>query len=214
MPTDIEIAVAAISGFFQNNWQTSVSALSGTFLGAYLAFLFERRHKEKKERDVNLTAAKAAQFAIAVQLRGAKNIKKQVLDPKREDPDRHLTLPPFTVHTRFPSLDIPSLTFMLKGEGVQLLNELLLAAHQFDTLVGALHERNVRHEAMQRRVSERGPDVGLDRATVIILKDMTDSIYGLGDDVVKELQTAFELLRVHIEKAFPEAKALFMELKE
>jgi len=138
----------------------------------------------------------------------------QVLDPKRADPDRHLTLPPFTVHAKFPSLEVPSLAFMLKGEGAQLLNELLLAAHQFDTLVGALQERNVRHEAMQRRVSEQGPAVGLDRATVLILKDMTDSIYGLGDDVVKELQSAFERLRVYIEKAFPEAEALSIELKE
>jgi len=60
MPTDIEIVVAWISEFLQNNWQTSISALSGTFLGAYLAFLFERRHKDAKERDANLTAAKAA----------------------------------------------------------------------------------------------------------------------------------------------------------
>lgn len=214
MPPDIETVLTWILKFLQDNWQTSISALSGTFLGAYLAFLFQRRHTEANERDANLAAAKAAQFAIAVQIRGANNIKKQVLDPKREDPDRHLTLPPFTVHAKFPSLDIPSLTFMLKGEGAQLLNELMLAAHQFDTLVGALQERNLRHEAMQRRVSEHGPEVGLDRATVIILKDMTDSIYGLGDDVTKELPTAFERLRVYIEKAFPGTKALSMELKE
>ena len=214
MSIDTEIVVTWLSKFLQDNWQTSISALSGTFLGAYLAFLFQRRHTEAKERDTNFAAAKAAQFAIVVQLRGAKNIKKQVLDPKREDPERHLTLPPFTVHAKFPSLDVPSLTFMLRGEGAQLLNELMLASHLFETLVGALQERNLRHEAMQRRVSEHGPDVKLDRATVIILKDMTDSIYGLGDDVVKELQSAFERLRVYIEKAFPEAKALSIELKE
>ncbi|WFP49517.1 hypothetical protein PL263_15620 [Methylomonas sp. EFPC3] len=214
MPTDIETVVTWISTFLQDNWQTSISALSGTFLGAYLAFLFERRHAEAKERDANLAAAKAAQFAIAVQLRGAMNIKKQVLDPKHKDPERHLTLTPFTIHAKFPSLDVASLTFMLKGEGAQLLNELMLAAHQFETLVGALQERSLRHEVMQRRVSEQGPDIGLDRATIIILKDMTDSIYGLGDDVVKELQSAFERLRTYIEKAFPGAKALSVELKE
>jgi len=143
-----------------------------------LAFLFQRRHTEQKEREANLAAAKAAQFAIVVQYRGAKNIKEQVLDPKRNDPDRHLTLPPFTVHAKFSSLNIPSLTFMLKGDGAQLLNEIMLAEHQFDTLIGALEERNVRHEAMQRRVSEHGAEVGLDRATVIILKDMTIRFMG------------------------------------
>lgn len=214
MPFDIAPLLEWIAKFLQDNWQTSVSALSGTFLGAYLAFLFQRRYSVAKEQETNLDAARAAQFAIAVQLRGAKNIKRQVLDPMREDPERHLKLHPFTVHAKFPNLNIPSLTFMLKGEGAQLLNEIMLVGHQFDTLIGALEERNVRHEAMQRRVSEHGPDVGLDRATVIILKDMTDSIFVLGDDVVKELQSVFERLRTYIEKTFPGVKALSMELKE
>lgn len=214
MPPDIAPLLAWIAKFLHYNWQTSISALSGTFLGAYLAFLFQRRHTEAKEREANLAAAKAAQFAIAVQLRGAQNIKKQVLDPRREDPERHLTLPPFTVHAKFPSLNMPSLTFMLKDEGAQLLNEIMLAEHQFDTLVGAIEERNVRHEAMQRRVSEHGPDIGLDGATVIILKDMTNSIFGISDDVVKQLQSAFEHLRAYIKKTFPGAKALSIELKE
>ena len=214
MPTEIASLLDWIAKFLQDNWQTSVSALSGTFLGAYLAFLFQRRHTDEKESEANLAAAKTAQFAIAVQLNAAKNIKKQVLDPKRDDPERHLMLPPFTVHAKYPSINVPSLTFMLKGDGAQLLNEVMLAGHQFNTLIGALEERNVRHEAMQRRVSEQGPEVGLDKATVIILKDMTDSVFGLGDDVVKELQSVFERFRVYIEKSFPGAKALSVEFKE
>ena len=203
-----------ISTFFQENWQTTISALSGTFLGAYLAFLFQRKYTEEKESEARLASAKAAQFTLMVQFRGAKNVKDQILEPKRNDPDRHLTLPPFTVHAKFPSLDIPSLTFMLKGEGAQLLNEIMLAGHKFDTLIGALEERSVRHETMQRRVSEHGPTVGLDMATLKILKDMTDSMFGICDDVVEELPKVFESLRVYIEKTFPEAKALSAEIKE
>jgi hypothetical protein len=200
--------------FVQDNWQTSISALSGTFFGAYLAFIFQRRYTERKNREANLAAAEAAQFVIMVQFRGAKNIKDQVLDPKLNDQDRHLTIPPFTVHAKFPNLDIPSLTFMLKDEGAQLLNDIMLAEHQFYTLIGALEERNMRHEAMQRRVSEHGPEVGLDRATVIILKDMTDSIFGVCNDVVKQLPLAFENLRTYIEKNFPETKALSVALTD
>lgn len=149
MYSDIVLFVTWIAKFIQDNWQASISALLGTFLGAYLAFQFQRRHEAANELKVNVAAVKTAQFAIAVQLRGAKNIQQQVLDPKRDDTDRHLTLPPFTVHAKFPSLDMPSLTFMLKGEGAQLLNDIMLAQHQFDTLIGALEERNVRHEEKQ-----------------------------------------------------------------
>lgn len=214
MPYEWVPFIEWLGRFLQENWQTAISALSGTFLGAYLAFLFQRRHTEKKETEANLAAAKAAQFALAVRLNAAKNIQQQVLNPLREDKDRHLMLKPFFVHAEYPHVNIASLTFMLKGEGAQLLNEIMVVGHQFDTLLGALEQRNVRHEAMQRRTSECGPQVGLDHATVMILKDVTDSIYGLGDDVERELQSVFESFRVYIEKVFPETKALSIGFKE
>jgi len=92
--------VTWLGKLLRDNWQTGLSALFGTFFGAYFAFLFERRHSEKRERKAIITAAKYAQFVIQAQLNGVKNIKKQFLDPKREDNERHLTLPPFSVGTR------------------------------------------------------------------------------------------------------------------
>lgn len=211
MSIDLAPLVTWSAKFVQDNWQTTVSALSGTFLGAYFAFLFERRHSEAKEREATIAAAKSAQFAIWTQLNAAKNIKKQVLDPRCNDPDRHLTLTPFTVHAKYPTLNIASLTFMLKGEGAQLLGEMMLSEHVFSTLIGALEQRNVRHESMQTRISQFGPEVGLDQATVVILKNMTDSIYGLGEDAVSQLGQVFERLRSYIEKQFPDVKALSVE---
>lgn len=211
MDVDLAPLLTWSAKFVQDNWQTTVTALSGTFLGAYFAFLFERRHSEAKEREATLAAAKSAQFAIWTQLNAAMNITKQVLDPKRDDPDRHLTLTPFTVHAKYPTLNIASLTFMLKGEGAQLLGEMMLSEHMFSTLIGALEQRNVRHESMQQRISQFGPEVGLDKATIVILKDMTDSIYGLGEDAVKQLGQVFERLRSYIEKEFPGVKALSVE---
>lgn len=211
MPSEFTSLLTWTGKFVQDNWQTTISALSGTFLGAYFAFLFERRHADAKEREATIASAKSAQFAIWAQLNAAKNIKKQVLDPKRDDVDRHLTLTPFTVHAKYPNLDVESLTFMLKGEGAQMLGEMMLSEHMFTTLIGALEQRNVRHESMQQRISQLGPEVALDRATVMILKDMTDSIYGLGDDVVKQLQTVFESFRCYIEKRFPGVKGLSVE---
>jgi hypothetical protein len=208
MPIDFAPLVTWTAKFVQDNWQTTVSALSGTFLGAYFAFLFERRHANAKEREETIASAKSAQFAIWTQLNAAKNIKKQALDPKRDDPDRHLTLTPFTVHAKYPNLDVESLTFMLKDEGAQLLGEMMLSGYMFTTLIGTLEQRNIRHELMQQRISQLGPEVALDKATVIILKDMTDSIYGLGDDAVKQLQTVFESFRCYIEKKFPGVKGL------
>lgn len=192
----------------RDNWQPTVTAFFGTFLGAYLAFLFERRHSEAKEREETIAAAKSAQFAIWTQLNIAKNIKKQVLDPLLDDADRHLTLTPFAVHVKCPKLSIVSLTFMLKGDGAQLLGEMMLSEQMFSTLIGAIEQRNIRHESMQQRISQLGEEAGLDKATKAILKDMTDSIYGLGEDAVKHLDQVFDRLRLYIENEFPGVKAL------
>ena len=194
------------------NITIALSALFGTFLGAYLAFFFERRHIDKKERDTQISAAKHAQFAIVAQHTAVKNMKEQVLDPQRDNPQRHLTLKPFSVLAQLPNLNIDSLVFMLEGEGAQLLNELMITEQKFRTLLGALDQRNQRHELMQRQIAKSGLNA-FDDATVTILKDMTDSIFGLSDDALSGLQESFEKLRIYIEKKFAGSKALSSDFK-
>lgn len=191
-----------MTNIIRDNAETALAALFGTFIGAFLAFHFERRHADKKEREAQIYAAKHAQFVITTQLNAVKNMKKQVLDPMKDDINRHLTLKPFSVLAKFPSLDIASLVFMLDGDSAQLLNELMISEHKFRTLLGALDQRNERHEIMQKRMATLGPEATLDEATVAILKDMTDSIYGLCDDALQGLQKSFEKLKTFIEKKF------------
>lgn len=201
-----------ISKFIYLNFETALSALLGTFVGAYLAFFFERRHSNKKERDAQISAAKLAQFAITEQLNVVKNMKKNVLDEKRDDINRHLTLLPFSVLAQIPRHKIDSLVFMLDDEGAQLLNELIIAEHKFLTLLGAVDQRNQRHELMQRQIATIGQSA-LDDATIAILKDMTDSIFGLCDDALSGLQETFNKLSSYIETKFPGIKALSLEFK-
>jgi uncharacterized protein (DUF1778 family) len=202
-----------IGKFLQNNLHITVSALAGTFLGAYLAFFFERRHSDKKERAMNISAAKRAQFVIQAQLNAVKNIKNQVLDSLRDDPQRHLTLKPFSVLAKFPTLDLNSLMFMLESDDAQLLNELMISEHKYSTLIGALDQRNARHEKMQQKMAEVRPQNALNNATLTILKDMTDSIYGLCDDALSSLEESFQKLQSYIEREFPGVRALRVEWK-
>jgi hypothetical protein len=195
----------------RENVKIMLSALFGTFVGAYLAFIFERRHTDNKERDLQISAAKRAQFAITAQLNVVINMKEQVLDPQRDDPQRHLTLKPFSVLTKLPSLNVDSLVFMLEDEGAQLLNELMISEHKFQTLLGALDQRNKRHELMQQQIAKSG-HAAIDDATVAILKDMTDSIFGFCDDMLSDFPKSFEKLSAYIEKKFAGIKALTLDL--
>jgi len=181
-----------------------------TFIGAWIAFQLQKHHERKKERLSNIAAGKSAQFAIVTQLNSLKNIHKQYLSPLERDTDRALKLTPFSVHAEFPQLNLESLQFMLEGEGAQLLNELMISEHRFVTLLGSLEQRNIRHEQMQRRLAVEG-DAALDAATVQILKDMTDSIYGLTDDAIKSHTQGVNKLKEYLEKRFSGSKGLSVE---
>ena len=80
-----------------------------TFIGAWIAFQLQKHHEKKKKEAAQLAAGRKAQFTIATQLNSLKNIKKQYLDPRRDDPNRALTLTPFSVHAHFPQLDLMAL---------------------------------------------------------------------------------------------------------
>ena len=203
MEKDLTQALVWITQFIEGNWQAGGAALAGTFFGAFFAFLFERRHSEKKEREANIASLKYAQLTIWAQLNGVTNIKTQVLDPTREDEHRYLTLHPSSVHAQYPSLNVPSLVFMLRGDGTQLVADMMLAEHKFRTLVGTIEQRNVRHEMMQRQMAQVGPEATLDAATVAILKDMTDAVFDMSDDAFSSLNSSYKKLGAYVEREFP-----------
>ena len=43
-----------LANIISKNAETALAALFGTFVGAFLAFYFERRHADKKEREAIL----------------------------------------------------------------------------------------------------------------------------------------------------------------
>lgn len=194
---------------------TGFSAFFGTFVGAFLVFLFQRRHEAKKEQNAKISAGKWAQFTIYTQLNALMNIKQQYLDPKRDDQYRELTLPPISFPPNLPQIDLPGLVFLLESNAAQILNEIMISEQRFLTIVGVLEQRNPRHEQMQHLVANSaaacvGPAV-IDDATRVILKAMTDSIYDLSDGTIKSHKEVFDKLKVYLEESFPKAIALKVE---
>lgn len=155
-----------------------------------------------------ISAAKQAQFSLLNQLTAAMNVKQQILDPQREDSNRHLTLTPFSVLPEYQFLDVTSLAFMLKGDGAQLLYKMMIAENQFRTFVNVIERRNPRHEEMQQR---KGQGLPLNQSTDTILKDLTNAVYDLNDSATGELKNVFNELKKYIEKAFPGIEGLGFE---
>src|SRR5258705_12116133 len=111
----------------------TLTAVLGTAFGALLAFYFERTRARAKDRAANLAACKRAQVILSSYVNGLEAIRRQVLEPRKDDKDRHLTIKPYPLLIQFLSLDIASLTFMLDGDGAQVVNGLIVTEQQFRT---------------------------------------------------------------------------------
>jgi len=183
---------------------------SAAFFGAGFAFLLQIRHERKKEFVAQVTAGKSAQLVIVTHLNFMKNIKKQWLDPQKNDPNRALTLLPLSNHPKFPQLDLEALSFMLDGDGAELLHELMVSEQTFITLTGTLGMRNTIYIERQSRKAVDGMPV-LDLATKQALTDLTNSIYVLTDGTIKNHMEGFDKLKNYIERRFPGVKGLSVE---
>jgi len=69
-----------------------IAAVAGVFFGAMVTF-FPERHKENKKRvDEQHGAIVRTQLALIGQLNTISNIRKQYLNPLRDDPQREARL--------------------------------------------------------------------------------------------------------------------------
>ena len=207
-------ALNVIWSWVVSNFSAALAALFGSFSGAYIAFHIEHLHQASKERDAQLIAGKKSQFALVSQLNGLLNIREQHLNKKKDDPCRHLTLPPFLVHREFPRLPIDDLSFLLDKEGVNILNDAMLAEHRFITFVMSLEQRSSRHEQMQYQAARLDPGQDVDKATITILKDLTDSLYGQADDAIAATEQSIRNLKQILEKRFPGSHAFEFKYRE
>lgn len=194
------------------DWQSMFLTGLSTFVGAAAAFLLERQYSEKRERDGRVSAAKQAQYVLWSMYNLSMNIKKQLLDPNRDLENRHLLIAPHTIFVKIPPIDSVSLSFMLEGDGANLLTKIMLAEQHFRTMVGALEERNTRHVALQKTAA-RYKDMIIDESTWHSLLDLTNIIYEQNELAAESIKNVFGMLKKYIEKRYPSAKALTLEDK-
>jgi len=208
MSTFLSSVIRGTWAWIESNASTIFSAGAGTYAGAYLAFHFERRYRERKETAQRLLGGKMAQFTLMSQITLLKNLKKNYLDPRSTDPTRELTLTPVSIHTRPGSLDLEKLQFFLEDDGAEVLNRLILAEQRFGTCLGTLEQRNQSHHDAQQQISATGT---VDRASLQILLDLTNALYVNVDDTIKYHEKQIDALTHYLKKRFPKARPLTIE---
>jgi hypothetical protein len=168
-----------------------VMAVVGTFIGAYSAFLLERRERAQRRRAHEVQQGRRAQLALATQLMLLLNLKANMIDGYEDNPRAWVEMVPVPVFIEPMLIDFASLDCLLRPEAGRLIHDLVLAEQSSTHIWGMASERNRVHLDMQRRAALVGDEKALDTNTVAILKSATNSILG---GVPKEIKRHFRLV--------------------
>jgi hypothetical protein len=169
---------------------TLLAAFVGAYFGAKFAFDMNERAKQREETDRRIAAINRALFILAQQLNVMVNIKRQHLDPVRDDGARHINMRPITPEDRSDlQLQLEGLDFLLATKYHQTIMDLMLADSWFRKTIKAVNWRyHVHHDLAQPKLESvqftAGPRVPLPAAEVVLglqlasdLRQTTDAVY-------------------------------------
>jgi hypothetical protein len=71
-----------------------VAAAVGTAAGATVAFVFERKKRQREMEDAHVTATNTALFSLFRIVNDLVVYRREHIEPRRSDPERWYTLPP------------------------------------------------------------------------------------------------------------------------
>lgn len=129
------------------------SAFGGALAGAYAAFRYEWRTREREQRAACISAGRKALFQLIEQHTAVANLYDQHL--RRIDGDAawvHSLPRELPNGTR---LDIDSLSFLLDLKRARVLYELTIGEARFQNFVYFLRERGIVHAELQRELAPK-----------------------------------------------------------
>ncbi len=198
-----------------------------TFVGAFLAFRYETRHRSKLAEAEQISGGQRALFALVSQINALENLNTQHLAPLRDDSGRDLKLLPIGIGHQVPACDVGSLMFLLQADA-QLVASLLNGQQTVDALFHTIAERNRYHLEFQDRIASFERAGGqlpseltaemLEKITgkniVRTLMHLTAIVFDGYEHAREKTNANFAALREALKRRFPSAKFLKFELIE
>ena len=209
-----------ISGELLTHGVAFASAAMGALLGSLSAYLLGRRQQRADKRDEQYGATLMAQYSLMSQWNILEGIRRQHLEPLREDPNRAMKLAIYyapSLHHRVP---FEGIAFITRTKEPNLLQVVHIAEQSFHTATEALSIRNgllqdfYKNPAVERERFD--PDTGralirADPKDVFFIRQATDVLYRHVDSALPKLKAAAESLEKFIKSEFKGARALRME---
>ena len=202
------------------------SKVGATLVGALIAFELEHARRRRADERERISRMKQALFTLVEQRQFILNFKKQVLDPKKDDPIRSFTIHAQNSFQPALKIDVDGLGFLLDADG-ELLNRLVNADLRFRTLNSLIDVRSAVHLRFQETAEANATQENYDPASGPItvaelehlvgrvmskqLQEMTDDLYRCADDALATNRSVFKLVHEHAAGAFPKEKFFRVE---
>jgi hypothetical protein len=193
------------------------SAALGAFLGSLSAYLLGRRQHRSDERDKYYGYLLAAQYSLMSQWNILEGIRRQHLEPLRDDPTRFVKLPVFYAPSHHYPVPFEHITRITRSSNPNLLQDVHIAEQRYHTSQESLAIRNKLLEAFYKNPNEdfdfdtgRGR-VRADAKEVYFIRQATDVVYQQIDRALPALAETARALERFIKAEFKGAKPLRMQ---
>ena len=198
------------------------TSLFGAFFGALGAYFVGRSKEKRDENNRRHTALLATQYALFSQWNVIEDIRKNLLEPLRQDSERHFKLLQyFRVVGEF-HVPFDELTFIIDSKEPNLLQEIHIAEKRFASSTDLLDKLNHKRLEIQDKYPPKNFDMKIGKGSEMIvpaaeifrLKVLTDLLYDEVDkalpDLTKTNEQLFKFIKTNLKgrkaaKFVPEA---------
>lgn len=210
-------------------WKDLLAALASfvaSFAGAWAAFAFESRRRERETDDRNCAAANRALYTIFNLWNILEQYRKEDLEPYRGCPDAWLNLAARpSVPLGESKFQVSELLFLLHTDKAEVFATLMQEEQRFALVIDLIHARSeLILNDVYSRLANAGICIGqpmvkeeLERAlgvdVIHKLKHFTEAIYkNVGDDL-ESLRKVYEIFRQVMKTQYPKRKFLQIEFE-
>jgi hypothetical protein len=171
------------------------TSLFGAFFGAFGAYLVGRFKEQRDEIKRRHTALLTTQYALFSQWNIIEDIRINLLEPFRKDPERYFKMLQYFRVVGELSVPFEELTFIIESKEPNLLQEIHIAEKRFTASTEMLNKLNQKRLEIQDKYPPKNFDMKIGRGSEMIvpawevyrLKGLTDLLYDEVDKALPDL---------------------------
>jgi hypothetical protein len=193
------------------------SAVAGAFLGSLSAFWLGRLQQKRDLRDRRHGALLSTQYALLSQWNILENVRRQHLEPLRQDPVRFAKMSRFYTINAHCSVLFSEITFIANSDEPNLLQEIHIAEQSYLNAILAIDLYNQKRDEFFKNAEGRVDQFDMETGKttiatapreVFMMRSVTDILYDSVDKALPKLDKEIGEIWKFVKRNFKGMKAI------